>query len=168
MGADNTFVLIKWFNVNSGFILVILTGIYVLTTVGLLLSSHRLNKMTNRSMVMAIRPYVTIDLFPDGDWIYLRIKNIGVLPARDIIISFDKDINMYLDKKLSNVVNNISGLGPNISHVLTLDKFSDFFRNNKDIREVVISVSYESYSNISFSDSITLDLNYYSHVIRSS
>jgi hypothetical protein len=100
---------IDWANANSGFLLVLLTGVYVCTTLAILLVMAKANRLTSRSIEQTIelekariRPFLSLSLkvvragraaseagVPYG---YLVLKNSGITQAYDISIDMEPQI----------------------------------------------------------------------------
>jgi hypothetical protein len=68
------------------FLLVILTGVYAYLTY-LILDANRKAVAAMREQIRAsTRPYVHLDLVPDGPLIEVRLRNTGITGAVDVII----------------------------------------------------------------------------------
>ena len=86
--------IINWCNENQGFLMAILTGVYVLATVILVIVSHRANVISLKNVEALtsiekerLRPLVEARLESDVPFIILRVSNQGQTPA--YAISFD-------------------------------------------------------------------------------
>ena len=97
---------ISWANTNSGFLLVLLTTVYVFTTIAILLSMAKSNKLVQRGIQQTasleksrVRPYMAIymkfviknngnksqtELPPSG---FLFLKNFGLSQAYNVSVS---------------------------------------------------------------------------------
>lgn len=101
--------MISWANENSGFLLVILTMVYVVATLVILLIMIRANSLTRNSLKQTkkleqsrLRPYLSIflkvikkcgsDTSPGFPYGYLYIKNSGLSQAKNVSIEMNPKI----------------------------------------------------------------------------
>lgn len=83
--------MIEWCNMNSGFVMAVLTFIYVVATIIVAALMVRANRLTAHSTNTAVqldkersKPSVVFELLPDIPFFNLRIRNIGLTTAHNI------------------------------------------------------------------------------------
>lgn len=83
--------MIEWCNANSGFVMTILTLIYVVATIIVVALMLRANRLTARSMQIAVqldkersKPVVIMEVVPDIPFFRLKVRNIGLTAAHRI------------------------------------------------------------------------------------
>ena len=81
--------IIRMLNSNEGAVLVILTLVYVITTVGILYSTLRSLQQTAKFREEDHRPYVIFNLIIEDDIIMSVRSNIGKGPAYDVRATID-------------------------------------------------------------------------------
>jgi len=156
--------VVEWFNNNQGFLMVILTIVYVVTTIGLLLSAKHSNKITKEAIIRVSRPFIIVDLYPEGKFLDLRVKNTGVIPAIDVSMQFDKPIktcnNNILKEKSFPII------GPGVEIKLFLDDQSSFSKKNEEIQTITCKLSYRSPLFDIYQESIVINLSMYTEFIK--
>lgn len=115
---------IDWANTNSGFIMILLTAIYVVATIVMASLMAIANRLSNKNIQQAIvlekarlRPYVVLNLYTDKGIPYLILKNFGKTPAYNIYISTNpkivrKNINHQEHQSIKMIDNKIGCLHP--------------------------------------------------------
>jgi len=159
--------VIGWFNNNQGFVIAILTTLYVLTTIGLWLAMRHSNKLTKESMMRFYRPFITIDLQPDKDLLYLRLKNTGVIPAVDVLVQFEEQIRIYNNNMLNETIRNLTIVGPGQEIKFFLDKKDSFIKRNNEIQFITGKLSYKSplSNTYEYEEKIHINIKLYNEVI---
>lgn len=91
--------LINWLNVNQGFVMSLLTCVYVLATIIIVIYTRKSIKQIEISREEESRPYIFINLHKDprDNWFSLRIKNYGRTGGRIISISILPNLK-YIDE----------------------------------------------------------------------
>lgn len=159
--------MVKWFNLNQGFMMAILTFVYVITTIGILLSSKKSNKLLRESIARSTRPFVIIDFYPKDNLIYLRIKNTGVTPAIDISMTFNEKVEICNDT-LNSIpfLKNIPILGSGIEIQLLMDDRALFMSKNESIEMITGKVSYKCLFSEKYEESIIINKHIFSEVVK--
>jgi hypothetical protein len=88
---------VDWLNGNSGFVMAVLTGVYVVCTVALCIFAWRSNSLAKRLYEAENRPVVICDFFVQNTCLYFRIKNIGRATAADIRLAAKGPAPQLLD-----------------------------------------------------------------------
>src|SRR5438874_9729531 len=73
--------LIRLCDQHAGFVSAILTGVYVLATLGLVLLGYRQFRLALRLERSRIRPSVIIDMVTAHAHVHVTLKNLGQTPA---------------------------------------------------------------------------------------
>ncbi|MCC5844930.1 MAG: hypothetical protein JJU05_11820 [Verrucomicrobia bacterium] len=91
--------MIEWLNQNQGFVLGLLTFVYVVATIILVIISLVQAKLTRKSLKSAAesekrryRPHVLFDLYSENVAIYASLQNTGATPAFNITLSLSPEI----------------------------------------------------------------------------
>jgi len=151
--------MIEWANANQGFIMVVLTAVYVVTTIVLVFQAKHSNKLTKEAMMRVSRPFLIIDLFPDSEFIYLRVKNTGVVPATDISVIFDKEVKAIGDSSLNEMLQKLHFIGPGIELKFLLGKRNTFMDRNRSLQNITGKLSYRSPIAGTYEESVNIDLS---------
>jgi len=84
-------IMIEWCNANSGFVMTILTMIYVVATVVVVCLMIGANRLTGRSLQIAVhldkersKPVVIMEVVPDIPFFRLKVRNIGLTAAHNV------------------------------------------------------------------------------------
>lgn len=101
--------VVEWLNLNAGFVMAILTGVYVVTTLCILLESRRTNRLQNIAIEQSAafeharnRPYVVFTIQSellthsehDSEFYYfVSIKNLGATSAHNVSINTVPELN---------------------------------------------------------------------------
>jgi hypothetical protein len=83
--------MIEWCNVNSGFVMVMLTLVYVVATITVVGLMVWANRLTARNTQIAIhldkersKPVVIMEIVPDIPLFRLKVRNIGLTSAHEV------------------------------------------------------------------------------------
>ena len=101
--------IIQWLNDNQGFVMSLLTLIYVLTTVVIVLYNRKTIKEMQESREAESRPYIFIylDLDPRETNFRLRVKNYGKSGGKIEMVSFDPNPIFLSDVKPENIMKDV-------------------------------------------------------------
>lgn len=124
--------LIQWLDAHQGSLMVLLTLVYVVSTVGILQTTAAATRLHRQSLSWALRPFVIIDLVPKDKYLYLRVRNCGSTPALDVSISWPERIQIHSGNVLPDVplATDVPLLGPRDELTVFLDERDAFARNN--------------------------------------
>jgi len=96
--------MINWLNQNQGFVLGLLTFVYVLATIVLVIIALIQSNLTRRSLESAAqsekrryRPHVLFDLYSEDIALYASLRNTGATPAFNVKLSLSPAI--YCDSR---------------------------------------------------------------------
>lgn len=149
--------MIEWFNLNQGFVMSILTFVYVVSTIGILLSARNSNKMAWESISRTTRPFISVDLYPENNFVYLRLKNNGITPAIDVSVILETSLKIFKDNILNEKKLNI--IAPNTEIKFFLDQRNSFLTRNKSMHSINGKILYKNpYSQI-YEESLILDID---------
>ena len=91
--------MIIWLNENQGFVLGLLTFVYVLATIVLVVVGLIQAMLTRNSLRSAAlsekrryRPHVLFDLYSEGISLYASLRNTGATPAFNVMLSLTPEI----------------------------------------------------------------------------
>lgn len=159
-------------NVNGGFVSALLTFVYVVATIGILLSGRRANKIaqTNMKVLMELeqersRPFVDVEMFPDSPMISLRVTNRGATPAYDIAISIAPPLKLLLSRppggndQVGILRHPIGSLAPAANITSLIGSFHDVKEANPQLLYKG-TVVFRNSSGRSYESPICLDLRY--------
>jgi hypothetical protein len=134
--------MIDFLNTNQGFIMSLLTAVYVIATIIIVIVSIRSNIATKDSLEefkkaekRKYRPYVIFDITPKDYLFYTKLKNEGITPAIDIKINVKPNIYTISSnkKELCPITSKgLSYLAPQNTCKNLLAFGSTFFENYKD------------------------------------
>lgn len=159
--------MIEWLNNNDGFVLAILTFVYVLATIILVGVSLFQAKLTDRSIKRAseaerrrYRPHVLFDLFSENITIYASLKNTGASPAFNVALKVKPEIYCEIrgQKRVSPLIGeSVSYLAPS-REIRDACAFGSEF--DKHFPEPVFdgSISYEDADGTRYDESFRIDL----------
>lgn len=103
-------IVINWLNTNQGFVMSILTLIYVIATIVIVYYNHKSIKELKETREAESRPYIFVylDKDPRDSWFYLRVKNYGKSGAKIGYVSISPKLKLVHDalpeKFLKNVI----------------------------------------------------------------
>jgi len=105
--------LVDWLNSNAGFVMAVLTCVYVIATIWISVESRRTNRLNLKAIDQSAtferarnRPYVIFSIdtevqtFSENDFVptyYISVKNIGVTSAYNITISTIPELKARLN-----------------------------------------------------------------------
>lgn len=134
-------------------LLVIVTGVYVLLTYGLLRESQKTRLAMMRSEIIA-------EIVDEGPSFFLVIRNIGRSPARDISLKFDPTLTNHRDQDLSL---SMVGLGPNELRKYYIESGPNYFNKQKPLIYYV-RITWTDLSGNRDTRSYSIDMESYRHV----
>jgi hypothetical protein len=87
---------VQWSNANQGFLLALLTLVYVLATLWLAWLARRQLKLATDLEKNRLRPFVIFDLVVERTFVFAHLRNTGPTPAWDVRISVSPKIQALL------------------------------------------------------------------------
>jgi hypothetical protein len=152
--------MIDWLNSNSGFVLALLTLVYVICTIVLCIIAWRSNRLAISLHNDIHRPVVVCDFFTEHALTYLRVKNWGSQPASNIRITVEGPAPQLLKdwKDHAVVKNGIALLSP-LSEMVTLYRSP----GSNDWGTVSFQVRYEGPGGRKFEESYVVNLEAWLH-----
>lgn len=98
--------ILDWCNENSGFVMAMLTLVYVLATIGLAFLAVHANSISQKHLSATLeiekdrmRPYLVFDLFLERHFVHVRLKNVGKTEARNVRIDINPSLQTLLGGK---------------------------------------------------------------------
>ncbi len=162
--------IIEWCNKNQGFIMAVLTGVYVLATIGIALLGARANSISQRNVATLTeierersRPLVQVTIESDAPSLTLKVSNNGQTPAYDVRISTTPQLQVILAEKnrrpLGVIEHGIGSLGSSAS----VSSFVGFFPSVKSAypeMRFTGSVTYRASTGKTYETPVDLDVRY--------
>ena len=154
--------LIALLNENQGFVIGILTFVYVITTLIMASLMLRSNQITRKIEKERARPMVIFDLESRHLSIHTILKNVGLTPAYNVKVSVSPSITTEIQGKQREstlTVHNISLLAPN-------RELSDFVESNVEFYKRYPKpifkgyVEYENKLKETYNEKFVLDLTF--------
>ncbi|MCD4657026.1 MAG: hypothetical protein K8S87_05730 [Planctomycetes bacterium] len=164
---------------NYDLILIVLTGVYVASTLLLLLISMRSNKLSQKAVeemrkqqAMDKRPYVSFDAYVDrGFSCSFKLENYGKTPAFDVQLSFDEPLKVAThgeekEKVLKlAILKHIPVLTPNdpfIEYVAFFNTFANAMGFDKNIKGML---KYRGADDVQYKQEAEIDMDLISRTI---
>lgn len=164
-------VMIVWFNQNQGFVLSVLTAVYVIATLIILCFMSHSNRIAARSIEISqrlhheqTRPYVEFDIVYRDSSIYAELQNHGKTAAFDVHVSLEPQLNSIGGKRVSTLLRNTIGMlapGREISDFI--DVSHQFHEQNQ--LQFSGTVTYRDTSGENYQEDVNLDLQYYKETL---
>lgn len=164
--------IIKWCNVNNGFIMAVLTAVYVIATIVIAWIGARSNAISQKSITTLYeieqersRPLVEVRLENEVPWLALKVANLGQTPAYDVRITTTPSLTLLLvnenspHKKIGIIEHGIGTLGAGVceeSLVGSIDKVKKLYPDLK----FTGTASYRSAAGKTYESPINLDVRY--------
>ena len=145
---------VEHINQNSGFYSFLTTFIMVLVTAVYVWLTHQMLKENKKARKQQERPFVIVDFEVKNYLIYLKIKNAGNSPARNININFDIENN----EDISNFPNYLEYLPPNRELLYTMHLVVENDPNVNDSQKFNIKVDYTDLKENKYSNEYKIDL----------
>lgn len=162
--------MVEWLNNNQGFVLSILTAVYVIATILILLATVWSNRIASRAIEHSqelhrqqTRPYVVFDIICDGKFATASLHNYGTMPAFDVAVQLDQEFKSIANRKSTLLRNPIGMVAPGRTISDAIDSSPAF--HEKNTLEFSGTVSYSDAANKRFEDRISLDLRYYPEML---
>ncbi len=154
--------MINWLNSNQGFVMSILTLVYVLATIVIVIYNRKSIHELQKTREEESRPYIFAHLHrdPRDMCFYLRVKNYGKTGGIIDKISITPHLKFCGEKDVGEFLNNVI-LAPNqLLHFIILEKHGE--TSDKDY-EVEIQY-HQTNDNKTFKEKYTLLLQYSSEM----
>ena len=158
--------MIDWFNHTNGFVLSILTAVYVVASLAVLCFMARSNRLAERAIEHSqrlhhqqTRPYVVFDLVPRDRSIYAELQNYGVMPAFDVAVTLDQELKSIGNRQSTLLRNPVGMLAPNRVITDFIDVGHQFHESN--VLVFTGTVTYRDGNGAKYSEQFSLDLKYY-------
>jgi hypothetical protein len=159
--------MIDWLNTNEGFVLGVLTFVYVMATIILvaagLWQTHLTRlalKKSDESESRRYRPYVIFDMYSENVAVYASIKNIGASPALNVNLQVSPELQRDLageDQICPLQGNSVSFLAPK-REIRDICGFGQVF-NEKYPKQIFTGrVAYQDSDGNEYSEEFHIDL----------
>lgn len=151
--------MIAWINANQGFVMCLLTFVYVLATIAIVVMNNMTIKEMKETRIAESRPYVFVSLHKDPRDVcfYLRVKNHGKTGAIINRLQITPTIKLVGGKKISNFLDR-SILAPNQTlQFIILEKWEETCNNDYSVE---IDYTMVGDTNSSFHERYVLVVQY--------
>lgn len=159
--------MIQWLNDYQGFVLALLTFVYVLATIVLVAISLVQAKLTRASLDSAAqsekrryRPHVLFDLYSEDISLYASLRNTGATPAFNVTLTLSPEIYCDLrgQKRICPLIGqSITFLAPT-REVRDACAFGEEFSKHFPEPIFIGSVAYEDADGTKYKDDFRIDL----------
>lgn len=155
--------IIEYLDQHNGFIMAILTFVYVVFTILIFRANSKSVKEMKVTREDENRPYIVtyIKSQPKGT-VELFIENIGKTVARNIEISITPEFQFPKERPLSKstLLNNpIPNMPPNYKYSMFVGMYWDFKNEDRTYPVFEVEVNYEDSNDKSFTEQFIIDLN---------
>jgi hypothetical protein len=159
--------MVQYLNANQGFVMAILTAVYVLATLVLVILAQRQASLTQRSLDFAsasekakYRPYVLFDIVYEEVVAYARLRNSGASPALDVRISVTPRLHWNdNDEGVGFIEKGVSLLAPARELSQPFGWTREFFEQYPSLK-FNGSITYKDSEGQNYTEAIALDLGY--------
>lgn len=150
--------MISWLNSNQGFVMAILTAIYVLATIILVRQNKKTLQEIKTSRELEQRPYIYAEIVNTSEFVHtysLQVRNRGKSPAILKLITIAPSIKFSEKLGIESLQNMVFLPGQCLSLIIK--------NNNKEFHEnkYHFSLEYQSLAGESFIESYTIPLDAY-------
>ncbi len=137
--------MIVWCNSNQGFVMVLLTFVYVIATVAIVMLAKRANKiaLSNLKTLEELereksRPFIDVEIVADAPFLSLQISNQGLTPAYNVKVSMTPNL-LYLsgrgkDTALGILEHGIGSLAAGANTTTLIGSFRDLKETNPSLQ----------------------------------
>lgn len=165
--------IITWANANQGFIMTLLTFVYVIATIRLVRLAQRQAQTAVELERSRTRPVILFDLVIKRNFVFAAVKNCGLSPAKDVHIIVtpnieyigsssnpDSSVHSYgvKSKEIPFIVKGVAMMPPQ-GEISALVGFFGFVRDAHPELRFEGKVSYCSTDGISYSEPFIVDLS---------
>jgi len=170
--------MIDWCNANQGFVMVVLTLVYVIATIAIVQLARHSNKIAQANLKTLVdlerekaRPLIDVDLVPDSIFLSLHVSNRGLTPAYDVKFSVTPTLE-YLGGREQSVPlaildNGLTSLAPGSTTKTLIGSFLELKEANPNL-QYTGEVVFEDADGRSYTSPVNIDLrwrenNHYIH-----
>jgi hypothetical protein len=159
--------MVHYLNANQGFVITLLTAVYVIATVILVALAQRQASLAQKSLDFAsraerakYRPYVIFDIVYDDVVAYARLKNLGTSPAINVRVSVSPRLGWKVQERgIGFIEQGVSFLAPSRELSEPFGWGEEFFKQYPDLN-FSGSVSYADFDGHKYSENFTIGLSY--------
>jgi hypothetical protein len=175
VGAGTMCVVIDFCNSNQGFVMAVLTAVYVIATFVLAYLGIKSNRIARDSIKNLqemekerFRPYVYCEFFFVDIFLNFAVINCGMTQARNIKLKFDSPLcrlkshspeAVYQKEEIAFLNRTIGSLSPGQKLDTLIGYFGDF-RKEYPSCKITCTVSYESFLGTTYEETMILDVTY--------
>lgn len=162
--------MIDWCNTNQGFVMALLTLVYVIATIGIVLLARHSNKIAQANLKTLVdlereksRPLIDVDLVPDSIFLSLHVSNRGLTPAYEVKFSITPPLE-YLEGNgqsipLTLLGNGLASLAPGSTTKTLIGSFLELKEANPSL-QYTGEVVFKSADNRSYKSPVNIDLRW--------
>jgi hypothetical protein len=169
--------MIEWCNSNQGFVMAVLTAVYVIATIHLVRGANRANSIAEQNVrdltkleQERLRPLVEIRIESDVPFLVLRVTNQGQTPAYEIRVETSPLIKAVMggdgsypsaktEKSIGIIEHGMGSLGAGCSESAILGTLSRVEEVYPEMR-FVGKVRFRSFTGQEYSSPVDIDLRY--------
>jgi len=170
-------IIIEWCNKNNGFLMALLTLVYVAATIWLVHLSRKQIKLAIDLEKNRTRPFVIFDFVFERFMMCLQIKNIGQTSACNIRINISPTIKILLGKRnnisglidgnnINFIQNGIPSMAPNRTITTIIGRWDDMKMCYPEMK-FRGTISYNDFDEKKYYDNIDIDLSLYEGLMYS-
>lgn len=165
------FEMVKWLNANQGFTMVILTFVYIITTILIFVANYFSVKELKRTREEQARPHVIVylDVFP-SQIVQLIIHNIGKTVAKNVKIISIPELNKphkFPLKESYFFTKAIPNIPPEYKYFAFVGTFNELKTKTGAYEKYSFTVTYnDSFNKNKYSETFHSDLNVTANVPR--
>ena len=159
--------MVHYLNANQGFVMAVLTAVYVVATIILVAFVQRQASLAQKSLDFAsrtekakYRPYVIFDIVYDDIVAYARLKNSGTSPAVDVRVSVSPRLR-WKDKErgIGFIEEGVPFLAPDRELSEPFGWGEEFFKQYPDLN-FSGSISYVDSDGDTYNENFAIGLSY--------
>jgi len=170
-------IIIDWCNNNQGFLMALLTAVYVIATISLVKIGHQANAISEKNIsdiknleAERLKPLVEVRVESDIPFLILRITNLGQTPAYAVRVETTPLIKAVMggegchpgtktEKSIGIIDHGIGSLGAGCSESAILGTLT---RLEEVYPELIFTgiITYQSFNGTPYSSPVNIDLRY--------
>lgn len=162
--------MINWCNANQGFVMVVLTFVYVAATIYIVQLGKHANKIAQANLKTLeelerekSRPVIDLAIVADNPLVSLQVSNHGLTPAYDIRISIMPSLKYFQDDgkdiPLGILKHGIGSLAPGSNTTTLIGSFSQLKERNSNL-QYDGTATFRDVNNTSYETPIHIDLRW--------
>lgn len=138
--------MVAWLNQNQGFVMSLLTAVYVIATIVIVFYNHKSIKEMRESREAENRPYIFAYLHKDprDTWLSFRIKNSGKTGAQIKEVIIEPSLKFYGISDSKSILKNVVMAPEQSLQFLLSDKAEEIIKTNYSFSITYSPIGVES------------------------